>query len=163
MQNGDQPKEAEKDKEKLSEQTTRPLFSEREKRAIVKDFVNAYISGRIKLNFVTAEERMEMAKSAEEKLTFAQALKYEINMKTAFKDRIGICCGAKEFTATQLQETIDHLFDDILVYRNGSRIEGVFTENTLESRIRDLEEGLEKTNNLVEEIVEWIYKGVTEQ
>jgi uncharacterized protein YicC (UPF0701 family) len=163
LQNNGLPKEQQSGKENTIEQPTKPLFSQKEIRAIVKDFAVAYISGQIKIQFVCADERMEIARKTGEKFDYTQALRYELDMKTTFRDKVAVCIGAKKSTAKELEETINGLFNDIVTFRNGGRIEGVFIEYSSESRIRELEEGLEKVNNLVEEIVEWIYKGVSER
>jgi hypothetical protein len=76
-----------------------------------------------------------------------------------FGDEIGIVAGTKQATTDEQQHAINDLFDIILACRFGNRIHGVFMEYALETRIRNLEEGLEKVNHLVEEIVEWLMKG----
>ena len=161
MQSDGSPSKNEEKRVTSTTQPLKPLFAEREKRRIIKDFVDVYISGRVEIIFLDAAEQMELAKRKGENLSYAQAHENEIGVKTDLKDKIAICSGAKEATAEQLQMAIDGLFEDILIYRNGNRIKGVFTESSLETRVRDLEEGLEKVNNLVEQIVEWIYRGVT--
>ena len=80
----------------------------------------------------------------------------ESENKTAFRNRIAICLGSKKATPDELRAAICELFDIILAFRNGNRIQGVFYEHDLETRVRGVEEGLDKVNNLVEEIVEWI-------
>ncbi len=64
--------------------------------------------------------------------------------------------GSKPSTPEELQKTIEELFDAILILRCGGRIIGAFMESDLEERTRRLEQGLEKVNNLAEQIVEWI-------
>jgi uncharacterized protein YicC (UPF0701 family) len=90
------------------------------------------------------------------KFSYAEGIAKEIAVKTEFANNIAICLGANPSTNEELQKAINRIFRDILIYRNGDRIEGAFIESDLESRIRNLEEGLEKVNNLVEEIVEWL-------
>lgn len=46
----------------------------------------------------------------------------------------------------------------ILAFRSGDRIEGKFMDYELEERIHRIEEGLSITNNLVQEIIEWLYR-----
>jgi uncharacterized protein YicC (UPF0701 family) len=90
------------------------------------------------------------------KFSYAEGIAKEIATKTEFANNIAICLGATPSTKEELQKAINRIFREILTYRNGDRIEGAFIESDLESRIRNLEEGLEKVNNLVEEVVEWL-------
>lgn len=150
-------------KGKIPDQKTKALFSQKEIRTIVKDFAAAYISGQIKIHFLDAQQQLQFANLRGEKLSYVEAEKKELDMKNTLKTNIAISVGAKRSTPEEFQKAIDDLFDDILAYRNGGRIEGVFMEYAMEVRIRQLEEGMEAVNNLVEEIVEWVYRGATEQ
>lgn len=154
--NESKPDEKQQDEAEPTEETGKPLLSEREVRSIVKDFAIAYVEGRIKIDIPTAQERMEFAKKVGEKLKYAEAFDAEGGHKIRFRTKIAICLGAKKATPDELQNAICDLFDDILAMRNGNRIQGVFYEHNLETRVKEIEEGLDKVNNLVEEMVEWI-------
>ena len=139
------------------------LFSEKEVRAIVKDFVSAYISGQIKIIFPSADSIMLTKEKQGNAIDFKQAAQIELRIKSSFRELIAVCAGAKEATPAEQEKAINQLFNDVVSLRNGGRIEGVFTEYALEARIGRLEEGIDKINNLVEEIVEWIYRGVVDK
>jgi hypothetical protein len=163
MQNDDdkaiEPSEI-KSSSKIDEKT---LFSEKEIKAIVKDFIAAYISGQITIHFPNAEDLMDMARREGGIKDFKQASKEENNLKMNFRTRMATCVGAIKSTPEEQMASINGFFETIIAMRNGGRIIGVFTEYPLEVRIKRLEEGLEVTNNLVKEIVEWIYRGTVEK
>jgi hypothetical protein len=154
--NKSKPNEKQECGERSSEEIMKPLLSQREIRSIVKDFAIAYLEGRIKIGFVNAEEKMAIAGIRGQKIDRATALDKEIQEKVLFRNRVAVCLGSKKATSDELQQAISELFDTILSYRNGQRIEGVFSEYSLTARVKEIEEGLDKVNNLVEEIVEWI-------
>ena len=59
----------------------------------------------------------------------------------------------------EFQEAVSALFENILRFRSGGRIEGQFAESDLENRVRQLEIGIEKANKLLDEIVEFLMNG----
>lgn len=139
----------------------KPLFSRREIRAIVKDFISAWLSGQIKIKFLTCAELLNEAKLQGEQLTYKKASQQEIDLKMELKNCINICVGAVKATSEEQNRALESLFDRILTFRNGNRIEGKFMAYELEQRIQRLEEGLGITNNLVQEMIEWLYRGRT--
>lgn len=64
-------------------------------------------------------------------------------------------------TTEEQKKAMNYLFQRILALRTGNRLEGRFVEYTLEERLSKLEEGLSITNNLVEQIIEWLRSGVS--
>jgi hypothetical protein len=142
-------------KENVGDEAPQSLLSQREIRSIMKDFAIAYVEGRIKINFQTANEMLKRAQLEGKVLDFGTATQDEIDQKTGFKNTISICLGVIKATPDEVQKAICILFDDILILRNGDRIEGVFTQYGLENRIKEVEEGLDKVNNLVEEMIEY--------
>jgi hypothetical protein len=160
MQDNDEKTDEEQEKRLAStKQETKPILSRREIRGIVRDFIVAWLSGQIKLDFPTAKEAIDVAKVAGRTIDFDQARKQEVNGKTTFRRCVNICVGAVEATPEEQQKALSEMFDTIVRFRNGDRIIGNFMNYELEERISHLEEGLNVTNNLVEEIVEWIYRG----
>lgn len=157
MENNDsQPTEKQQHEAKALEEATKPLLSQKEVRSIVKDFAIAYVEGRIQLDLPTAQERRNFAKRKGQKLSDAEAVDEEAEYKMTFRNMVAISLGSKKATPDELGKTISDLFDGILALRNGDRIKGVFCEHDLEARVKEIEEGLDKVNNLMEEIVEWI-------
>jgi hypothetical protein len=145
------------------EREGKTLFSEREIKAIVKDFVGAYISGQIKILFPTIECIIDGEEERGGKISRTEAARIESEIKRDFSKRIAICAGATKATQKEQEVALSELFDNIISMRNGERIKGVFTDYGLEARIKRLEEGIDKVNNLVEEIVEWIMRGVVDK
>lgn len=139
------------------------LYSDKEIKMIVKDFIAAYISGQIQVSFPNATEYTNIAKASNEKIDFKEARDREDKGKRLFRNQISRCIGEEKVTAESQTAATKSLFLTIVALRNGERITGVFTEYALESRIRQLEEGQEKANTLIQEIVDWIYRGVVDK
>jgi len=159
----DNEKNKEENMASSTEQLGKALLSEREICAIVRDFITAYISGQIKINWADADFILLQQRKRGYTIDYDQAVKMELDAKNAFNENVAICAGTKKATPEELQKAIGIIFEHIMIFRHGKRIEGVFTDYNIEQRISRLEEGMEKINNLVQEIVEWIYEGVTEQ
>jgi hypothetical protein len=135
----------------------KPLFSRREIRDIVKDFILAWLSGHVKIEFPTCEELLAVAKQSGNKLDYSGARDREVRAKAEFRQCVNICSGAVKATSEEQQKALNEVFDTILALRNGGRISGKFMDFELEQRIHRLEEGLTVTNNFVQEIIEWLY------
>jgi len=160
---GDEHKTEEKTSIHVSPKVeAKPIFSQREIRRIIKDFISAWISGQIKLSLVTHDELIAYAKRAGENLNYKEAIQHELDNKATFQSLIGICSGTIKATQEEQQKAMCDLFSYILTLRNGDRIQGKFMDYELEERIHRLEDGLSITNNLVEQIVEWLYRGKVE-
>jgi len=161
MQNDEVEKDTtQTEKSSSLQRVAKPLFSEKEVRTIVKDFVSAYISGQIKIIFPTAEDIMGHTKNTKKEMDYKKAC---MELKINFKDLVAVASGTKKSTPEKQETAINDLFGKIIAMRNGGRIEGVFTEYALEARIMRLEEGIDKVNNLVKEIIEWIMGGVVDK
>lgn len=144
------------------QQEAEPIFSENESRAIVKDFIEAYISGQVEIDFPTARAVYVYDKSVGKNISIDEATKIEINIKTEFNKNVRICTGTLESTPQERRKAIDNLMSDLIFFRCSDKIKGSFTEFTFSDRIGRLEEGMDKVNNLVKEIVEWLMKDVVD-
>jgi len=164
MQNDDVEKDTTQTEKSSSLQgVAKPLFSEKEVRTIVKDFVSAYISGQIKIIFPTAKAILEHSKNTKKSMDYKKACEQEFKVKTQTVKLIEIASGTKKSTPEKQETAINDLFGVIISLRNGERIEGMFTEYALEARIGKLEEGIDVVNSLVKEIIEWIMSGVVDK
>jgi len=164
MQNDEVEKDTtQTEKSSSLQRVAKPLFSEKEVRTIVKDFVSAYISGQIKIDFPTAYSILERAKRTKESMDYKKAHERELQVKFQIEELIEIASGTTKSTPEEQETAISELFGRIITMRNSKRIEGVFTEYALEARIRRLEEGIDTVNNLVKEIIDWIMKGVVDK
>jgi len=134
------------------------IFLETEIRDTVKNFLLAWLRGQIKIQFRTANEIFQRSKLEGTKMDFKQASTEEVNSKKTFVDIAEICLGTKPSTPEEQQKAIGELFGWILTFRAGGRIEGWFLESDLEQRLSRIEKGLTVTNNLVQEIVDWLWR-----
>ena len=146
-------------KEKVLENKLKPLLTRKEVQTIVKDFAVAYISGQIKVSLPDCAHIMTMAKEKNEPVDKATAISHEINGKRHFSNCISIVLGAKQATPAEFEQAVTQLFDRILSLRNGDRISGQFMESNLSFRVRQLEEGMDKANKLLDDLVDYIMKG----
>jgi hypothetical protein len=137
----------------------KPLFSDREIRNIVRDFANAYIAGQVTITFPDQDDVMAVQQSGGKVISKSQAHILALDLSLDFATMISICVGTKEATPEEIQEAINTVFRNIIIYRNSQRIKGVFHDYGTESRLCRLEEGMEKVNKLIEELVEYLMKG----
>lgn len=137
-------------KEKPSEQSGKPinkeqiresLFSEREKTNIVKGFITSYIEGKVSVEFGFLSESSK-----------------EIHSK--FIDAINVCYNEESTTPAQLKEAISTLFAIIIVGRSTEVLKGEFKKSSIEERLQKVEEGLEITNDLVKQFIDWFRDGL---
>lgn len=131
----------------------RAIFSEAEIRDTIKGFISGWLKGNVKINFPNAQELYQRSQFEKRKISFEEATQKELSGKNFFKDLINICTGVKPASPEGLQEANDELFDYILSYREGDRIEGEIVEYSIQERLSKLEEGLKVTNDLVQELV----------
>jgi hypothetical protein len=138
------------------------LFSENETKSIVKGFISGYISGRVTINFPTPSEIECMASALDmpEVRTLDEKSKKTAIELALFKarqkvpDLIAICCGTKPASVSEQKKAFNDLFELILAYRTSGRILGEFLNYDIAERVMKLEEGIEKINNLLKQLVE---------
>lgn len=139
------------------------IFSKREIKSMVKGFMLALLRGHIKINFKTAKEIITEAKVDGKKISFEDASKREIAHKAVFLQLNQVCDGTISANNEEVEKAMYDLFDYILSLRIGQRIEGRFYGTEIEERLDRLEEGLDKTNRVVEEFVMWLKQGRMEK
>lgn len=141
------------DTKDVTKESKSSIFSQEEIEIIVKEFISAYISGDIEINFMSAEEIIKRAKVSGKRLDFESAVSQEMDFKTPIVDEIAICAGSKEATSEQRHEAINHLFSVILFLRSSQRLKGKFLTFDVEKRLSKVEHDLDETNKLVAELL----------
>lgn len=138
------------------QKVTRTLFSHEEIASIVRGFTLAWLRGIIKIEFPVASTIQENNKKEGGEMSYKECFEMEVRIKRDFTNLVGICVGSRPSTAAELEESMNKLFAEILVYRAANRIEGEFMEYKMEERIVELEKKVEAANNLIATLVEWL-------
>lgn len=145
------------DENKNSENTASkdviPIFSQEEIRTIIKEFISAYVRGDLSIKFMSAEERLIIAKRTGQRLDFKTAYDQDLEDKKPIIDLIAICTDAKQSSPEEKSKAIKDLFYLILFARSSGRLQGKFMTFDIEARLRKLEQDLEQTNKLVAELL----------
>ncbi|MDH5482861.1 MAG: hypothetical protein OEY22_08285 [Candidatus Bathyarchaeota archaeon] len=129
---------------------TTSIFSEDEINAIIKDFVLAWIRGEIKLIFPPADEIYQRFKKEKRPIDHKMASDISAITKSDLIDLIKIC--AKPTTPDQQKKVNEELFELILHFRCGDRIQGSFTGYSSKDKLEELEEKLNAVNKAFEEL-----------
>lgn len=140
------------------QQGYKSLFSDREIRNIIKEFIDSYVAGQIKIIFPENAEMISVHKQKGEKIDENQAERETVELKVNFVHRISVCAGTEKATPEERQKAICSLFESIISFRNTQRLVGAFHDYGTEKRLSELEEGMEKVNKLIEELVEYLMK-----
>ena len=123
-----------------SKKEVTPLFSSEERRALVRNFIEAYLGGTIKIEFAEGD-------------------------KTVFERAVASASGA--FATTSLEGDIDlgvdngvdFVFRFIFSCRMGGRVTGEFnTTPTVASQLADLHAAVSKTTAALGAIRDWMEK-----
>jgi hypothetical protein len=105
---------------------TGSIFSHEEMLSIIKGFILAWLQGNVGIQFPTAEEIVSMNKESGVETDIDEAREQEFAGKNAFTELILICSGIEPSTPEEQEEAYLNLFNRILAYRVGQRIEGKF-------------------------------------
>jgi len=139
-----------------------PIFSDNEKRRIVRSFIEAYLRGTVKVQFPTHEELKSYPALCAKIESTAQLLGLDVDFAgpKIFHMNVTIASGAKQATSCEIEGSIDFLFQHIMASRVGGRIEGEFLEVTnVEGRLQSLEQKMSAIENLIEEIRNYVRVG----
>jgi hypothetical protein len=133
------------------------LFSEKEVRRFVTEFVSSWIRGDITIRFPTAAE---LAKKTPFAIAFPTdpSVNAELKIKEHYIDLMSICAGTKPATAEEQEKAINETFRMLLMFRSANRIEGKIISNDIEKRVEDLEKTMKSTGKLVEQITGFLFK-----
>ena len=133
------------------------LFSKKEIRKYVTEFVASWIRGDIIIRFPTAAE---LSKKNPLAIAFPTdpSVNEELKIKEHYIDRLMICAGIKPSSEEEQEKAVTDVFRMLLMFRSANRIEGKIMSADIEKRIIQLEEKLQTTGKLVEQITGFLFK-----
>jgi len=139
----------------VSEADKRPprlIFSDEERRQIVRNFVEAYLANEIQLVWPTKEEYEQLAKYGYLSGKFS-SISLDTANKTSFNESVLRVTGYKEATYDEVEAAFSEIFDFIINARIGERIKGSFFKGTnVEQRLKDLEDKIASHGRLIESL-----------
>ncbi len=132
------------------------LYSEKDIRRFVSEFVSSWIRGDIIIRFPTAAE---LAKKTPLSIAFPTdpSVNAELKIKEHYVDLLSVIAGTKPSSADEQKSAIDEVFKILLMFRSANRIEGKIISNDLEKRIQDLEKTTANQAKLVEQITAFLF------
>ena len=119
--------------------------------------MNSWIKGDIIIRFPTAAE---LSKKNPLSIVFPTdpSLNEELKIKEHYVDLLMISAGVKKTSADEQEKAINDVFRMLLMFRSANRIEGKIISKDLEKRVATLEEKLQSTGKLVEQITGFLFK-----
>jgi hypothetical protein len=132
------------------------LYSEKEIRRFVYEFVSSWIRGDIVIRFPTA---VELAKKTPLSIAFPTdpSVNAELKIKEHYVELLSIIAGTKPASIEEQKRAIDEVFKMLLMFRSANRIEGKIMSNDLEKRIQDLEKIMTNQAKLVDQITAFLF------
>ena len=136
------------------------LFSQKDVRRFVTEFVASWIRGDIIIRFPTAAE---LAKKTPLSIAFPTdpSVNAELKIKQHYIDQLSIITGIKPASADEQEKAIAEVFKMLLMFRSANRIEGKIISNDLEKRIEELEKTLKNQEKLVDQMNGFLLKPKT--
>jgi hypothetical protein len=133
------------------------LYSEKDVRTIVDEFVTAWIKGDIIIRFPTASE---IGKQNPLSIAFPKdpSVSAELKIKEHYIELILVCAGVKPASSEEQQKAISEVFKMILMFRSANRIENKNILKDLEKRVIELEKIQQNQIKLVEQITAFLFK-----
>ncbi|MGD6809889.1 MAG: hypothetical protein ACQCN3_09350 [Candidatus Bathyarchaeia archaeon] len=133
------------------------LYSEKDIRTIVDEFVTSWIRGDIIIRFPLASEL-----SKQNPLTIAfpkdPSVSAELKIKEHYVDLLLVCAGVKPASNEEQQKAISEVFKMMLMFRSANRIEGKIISNDIEKRVTELEKIMQNQTKLIEQITGFLFK-----
>jgi len=138
------------------ELSSMPLFSESDVRRFVLEFVSSWIRGDIIIRFPTAAE---LSKKTPLSIPFPvdPSVNAELKIKEHYVDLLAVCAGIKKASPEEQKNAIAEVFKMMLMFRSANRIEGKIISNDWEKRLSDVEETVNSTSKLVEQITGFLF------
>ncbi|MDR1992061.1 MAG: hypothetical protein LBQ98_00935 [Nitrososphaerota archaeon] len=132
------------------------LFSDKDIRHIVTEFVFSWIRGDITIRFPTA---VELAKKNPPSIAFSvdPSVNAELKIKEYYVDLLSIIAGIKSVSESDQKKAINEVFKMLLMFRSSNRIEGKIISNDFQKRVEDLEKKLDTQTKLVEQITGFLF------
>ena len=118
------------------------LFSEEERRNVVRNFITGYLGGTITLEL--------MPKHGESIKTAAEYVKI-------IEETIAIATGAQKSTEVEIQRNIDGLFRNIVICRMADVLKGQFINVIEPNKIISLEQRVESLERFMKELLVTIH------
>jgi len=133
------------------------LFSQKDVKQFVTEFVSSWIRGDITIHFPTAAE---LSKKNPLAIAFPTdpSVNEELKIKEHYVDLLAICAGTKPTSPKEQEKAIIDVFRILLMFRSANRIQGKIISNDLEKRVVDLEKKIQSTSKLVEQITDFLFK-----
>jgi hypothetical protein len=143
-------------------QDSAALFTSKEVRQFVSDFVASWIRGDIILRFPTAAE---LSKKNPLAIGFPAdpSVSQELKIKEHYVDMLSICAGITQVSVEEQDKAVAEVFRMLLMFRSANRIEGKIASTDLEKRIAAVEEKLQSTNKIVEQITGFLFQPPKEE
>ena len=134
-----------------------PLYSEKEVRGIVSEFVTSWIRGDIIIRFPTAAE---LSKQIPLSIAFPTdpSVNAELKIKEHYVELLLICAGIKPASANEQNKAISDVFKMLLMFRSANRIEGKIISNDIAKRVDELEKTVKNQSKLVDQITAFLFK-----
>jgi hypothetical protein len=127
-----------------SEEVAPELFSEKERRSIVRSFIEAYLRGQ-----VTIREPEIGEADLEGRKFQGQDI---VQMRRSFNSDISIVAGTVKSTRTQFDAALARVFGSILATRGADALKGEFLSITDSDRLTLLEHRIAEIERLLEEL-----------
>jgi hypothetical protein len=133
------------------------LFSQKDVRKFVMEFVSSWIRGDITIRFPTAAE---LSKKTPLSIAFPvdPSVNAELKIKEHYVDLLSICAGTKQASAEEQEKAITEVFRMLLMFRSANRIEGKIISSDLEKRVAQLEKTAASTSKLIEQLAVFLFK-----
>lgn len=139
------------------QESSAALFSQKDIRRFVTEFVASWIRGDITIRFPTAAE---LAKKTPFAIAFPTdpSVDAELKIKEHYIDLLSICAGTKPATTEEQEKAVTETFRMLLMFRSANRIEGKIISGDLEKRVEELEKTTKSNSKLKEQITEYLFK-----
>ncbi len=133
------------------------LYSDKDVRQMVSEFVTSWIRGDIIIRFPTANE---LAKKTPLSIAFPTdpSVNAELKIKEHYVDLLSVCAGIKHASANEQNQAISEVFKMLLMFRSANRIEGKIISNNIEKRVEELEKTVKNQSKLVDQITAHLFK-----
>jgi hypothetical protein len=133
------------------------LFTSKEVTCFVSEFVTSWIRGDIVIRFPVAAE---LSKKNPLAISFPTdpSVSQELKIKEHYIDLLSICAGIKQASPAEQDKAIADVFRMLLMFRSANRIEGKILSNDLGKRIAIIEEKMQTTSKLVDQITGFLFK-----
>lgn len=139
------------------QESTGPLFSQKDVRRIVTEFVSSWIRGNIVIRFPTAAE---LSKKIPLNIAFPTdpSINAELKIKEYYVDLLSICGGIKKASVEEQEKAVSEVFKMLLMFRSANRIEGKIISGDLEKKVEELEKTVKNQAKLVDQITGFLFK-----